>query len=171
MKKIALITLALSSFFLCTAQAKESAAGKQETKNPTVPQLVPYAVDQALEAFSQTVHGGIMHITAKPGSDAKQIKLIQQYLRKTAEEFKKGDFSSTERFHGTNMPGLAQMKSAKADDIRYEYKALQNGGQIHFSTEYPHLLNALHAWIAAQIKEHGNAVLPEHEQHHSSPAE
>jgi hypothetical protein len=49
------------------------------------------------------------------------------------------------------MPGLAQMKSAKQDDIRYDYKALPNGGQIHFSTEYPHLLNALHHWFDAQI--------------------
>jgi hypothetical protein len=35
----------------------------------------------------------------------------------------------------------------------------------------PHLLNALHDYFDAQVKEHGKAALPEHEQHHASPAE
>ncbi len=35
----------------------------------------------------------------------------------------------------------------------------------------PHLLNALHDCFDAQIKEHGKAALPAHEQHHASPAE
>lgn len=170
MKKIALIALTLS-FCLCTAQAKESDAGKHADKNTSAHQLLPYAVDQALEGFAKTTNGGIMQIVAKPDGDTKQIKLMQQYLRQTAEEYGKGDFSSTERFHGTDMPGLAQMKAAKTDDIKYGYKALQNGGQIHFSTENPQLLKALHAWIDAQIKQHGNAVLPGHEQHHFAPAE
>jgi len=167
MKKMALFILALS-FCFSASQAKESVAGKSEA---SARQQLPYAVDQSVESFSQTVHGGIMHITAKSAGDTQQIKRIQQYLRKTAEEFNKGDFSSTERFHGPDMPGLAQMKAAKPDDIRYEYKALSNGGQIHFSTEYPQLLNAIHAWIDAQIAEHGNTVLPGHEGHHASPAE
>jgi len=170
MKKIALLTLTLS-FFLCTAQAEESDAGKHAAKNTSAHQLLPYSVDQALEGFAKTANGGIMQIVAKPDSDSKQIKLMQQYLRQTAVEYAKGDFSSTERFHGTDMPGLAQMKAAKVNDISYEYKALQNGGQIVFSTEDPQLLNVLHAWIEAQIKEHGNAVLSGHQQHHSAPAE
>jgi len=162
MKKFALLILTLP-FFLSTAQAEEPDAGKHAAKNTSAHHLLPYSVDQALEGFAKTANGGIMQIVAKPDSESKQIKLMQQYLRQTAMEYGKGDFSSTERFHGVDMPGLAQMKAAKANEIRYEYKALQNGGQIVFSTEDPQLLNALHAWIEAQIKEHGNAVLPGHE--------
>lgn len=168
MKTLILITLSL---WMGLAGAKEAAAVKNAENAPASSQRVPYDTQQTLESFSKTVHGGIMHIVAKSADDTQQIKLIQQYLRQTAAEYKKNDFSSTERFHGSDMPGLALMKSAKTDDIRYEYKALPNGGQIHFSTEYPHLLNALHNWFDAQIKEHGNVALPEHEQHHASPAE
>lgn len=168
MKTLILIALSLG---MGLAEAKETVASKKAENTPTSSPLVSYDTQQALESFSKTVHGGIMHIVAKSADNIQQIKLIQQYLRQTAAEYKKGDFSSTERFHGADMPGLAQMKSAKADDIRYDYKTLQNGGQIHFSTEYPHLLNALHQWFDAQIKEHGSAALPEHEQHHASPAE
>jgi len=40
---------------------------------------------------------------------------------------------------------------------------LNNGGQIVFSTGDPQLLNALHVWIDAQIKDHGSAGLSGYE--------
>jgi hypothetical protein len=162
MKKNALITCLLVSFF-STAQAQEPEAGKHAASTTDAHQSLPYAVDKALEGFAKTANGGIMQIIAKSADDARQIKPMQQYLRQTAEEYQKGDFSSTERFHGTAMPGLAQMKAAKTGEIKYQYKALNNGGQIVFSTEAPELLNALHAWIDAQVKEHGSAGLSGHE--------
>lgn len=168
MKTWVLIVFSLWAGF---AESKEAITGKTAANKPASTALVPYDTKQANESFSKTVHGGIMHIVAKSADNTQQIKLIQQYLRQTAAEYKKGDFSSTERFHGSNMPGLAQMKSANAGEIRYDFQALPDGGQIHFSTEYPHLLNALHNWFDAQIKEHGSVALPEHEQHHGSPAE
>lgn len=144
---------------------------KPDATAPVDAGLVAYDTQQANESFSKTVHGGIMHIVAKSADNSRQIKLIQQYLRQTAAEFKQGNFSSTERFHGLDMPGLAKMKAAKKDDIRYEYQALPNGGQIHFSTEYPDLLTALNHWFDAQIKDHGAIKLPEHKRHHASSAE
>ena len=60
---------------------------------------------------------------------------------------------------------------AETDDIKFEYKALPNGAQIHFSTEYPQYVQALHEWFDAQKREHGNEVIPEHIQHHLAPAE
>jgi len=43
----------------------------------------------------------------------------------------------TEHIHGAIMPGLTQLKKAETDEIKYEYKALPNGAQLHYSTEYP----------------------------------
>lgn len=162
MKKIALLTLTLACACV-SAQAEEAVSEDLHANRLNVDQLVPYAVDQAREGFAKTDDGGIMHIAAKPGSDSKQIELIQQYLKQTAAEFSKNDFSSTERFHGTNMPGLARMKAAKPGAIKYQYKALPDGAEILFSTRSAQLLSALHDWIEAQIREHGHAVLPEHD--------
>jgi len=134
-------------------------------------QTMPFAVDQTLQTFSKTVHGGIQHIAAKSADNTRQIKLIQTYLMDLANQFKKGDFSESERIHGAGMPGLARLKTAKTDDIKFDYKGLGNGGQIHYSTEYPELVQALHEWFDAQIQDHGNDVIPEHIQHHSTPAE
>lgn len=134
-------------------------------------QVVPYTLDQALQTFTKTVHGGIQHVVAKSANDTRQIKLIQEHLLEIANEFRKGDFSVTERVHGADMPGLVQLKMAKTDDIKFEYKALPNGAQIHYSTEYPQFVQALHEWFDGQMIEHGNDAIPEHIKHHQTPAE
>jgi hypothetical protein len=158
--------------FSTTAPALEKASPKQiEDVQQRVQQAVPYALDQTLQTFSKTVHGGVLHVVAKSADDTRQIKLIQAYLLKMANDFKKGDFSETERMHGADMPGLAQLKKAETDDIKYDYKVLVNGAQIHYSTEYPQYVQALHEWLDAQASDHGNDVIPEHIQHHSTPVE
>lgn len=133
--------------------------------------VVPFDLDQTVETFTKTVHGGVQHVVAKSADNVRQIKLIQAHLIKIADEFRKDDFSVTERVHGADMPGLALLKRAETDDIKFEYKALANGGQIHYSTEYPQFVQALHEWFDAQKREHGNDEIPEHVKHHLTPSE
>jgi hypothetical protein len=133
---------------------------------------VPYALDQTLQSFTKTVHGGVQHVVIKPTADKEQVKLIQEHLRQLTNQFQKGDFSATQRVHGADMPGLIQLKKAEIDDIKYEYESLPNGAQIHFSTEYPQYVQALHEWFDAQRSDHGDTgEVPEHIKHHSSPSE
>ena len=157
--------------FSTTAPALEKADSKVNEVHQRVQQAVPYALDKTLQTFTKTVHGGVQHVVAKSAGDTLQIKLIQEHLLKIANEFRKGNFSATERVHGADMPGLAQLKKAETDDIRYEYKVLENGAQIHYSSEYPQYIQALHEWFDAQAADHGNEVIPEHSQHHLTPAE
>ncbi len=158
--------------FSTAALALEEASPRQvDEVHQRLQQVVPYALDQTQQTFTKTVHGGVQHVVAKSAENTRQIKLIQAHLLKIANEFKKGDFSVTERIHGADMPGLAQLKRAETDDIKFEYKALPDGAQIHYSTEYPQYVQALHEWFDAQMSEHGNNVIPEHIQHHSTPAE
>jgi hypothetical protein len=158
--------------FSSTTPAAEKAEPKpiDEVRHRTQ-QVVPFALDKTLQTFSKTVHGGVQHVVVKSTDDTKQIKLIQAHLQKTADEFRKGDFSVTERMHGADMPGLAQLKKAEIDDVRYEYKPLANGAQIHYSSEYPKLVQALHEWFDAQATEHGSDAIPDHGQHHQTPAD
>lgn len=154
-----------------TEAAENKSAPQSDAMHQRMQQALPYDVDQTIATFSKTVHGGIQHVVVKSKDNTKQIKLIQTHLTKLAEQLRKGDFSLTERLHGADMPGLAQLKKATLDDIKFEYKALENGGQIHYSTEYPQYVGALHEWFDAQASEHGNAEIPGHGQHHATPAE
>lgn len=133
--------------------------------------VIPYDIDQIKQIFTKTVHGGVQHVVVKSAENSEQIKLIQAYLLKMTNNFSTGDFSETERIHSSNMPGLAQLKMAHPYDIKFEYKALPNGAQIHYSTEYPLLVQALHEWFDAQTSDHDNTVIDEHSKHHSTPAE
>jgi hypothetical protein len=158
-------TLLLPALLLITATAPA-------VEKPTETQhALPYAADQTTQTFTKTAHGGVQHVVAKSAGNTQLIKSIQAHLLKLADQFSKGDFSATERIHGKNMPGLAQLKTAKTDDIKFEYKALESGGQIHYSTEYPQFVQALHEWFDAQTQEHGGGVIPGHSQHHTNPAE
>ncbi|MDD5580551.1 MAG: aspartate carbamoyltransferase [Methylobacter sp.] len=134
-------------------------------------EVLPYSLDKTRQMFTKTVHGGVQHVVAKSPDDTRQIKLIQANLRKRADEMRKGDFSDTERIHGADMPGLVQLKLAKIDDIKFEYEELPDGAQIHYSTEYPQFVQALHEWFDGQISDHGNELLPGHKLHHATPAE
>jgi hypothetical protein len=134
-------------------------------------QAAPFSHDLTLQTFTKTAHGGVQHVVVKSAGNSSEIKLIQVHLHKLVDEFRKGDFSTTEKAHGANMPGLAQLKMANPDDIRFDYRELPNGGQIHYSSEYPQYVQALHEWFDAQTAAHGGDVLPEHSQHHAKPAE
>ncbi|MGZ5050766.1 MAG: aspartate carbamoyltransferase [Methylobacter sp.] len=166
--------LTILGLLLCSlaAQAYEKNAPEPSSAvRQRAQQVVPYTLDQALQSFSKTVHGGIQHVVAKSPNDTRQVKLIQQHLAEIANQFKKGDFSVTARVHGPNMPGLAQLKRAQPDDIKFEYKALPDGAQIHYTTEYPQFVQALHEWFDAQALEHDSAAIPEHSKHHQSQSE
>ena len=171
MKQYLLIVTA-ALFFSTTALALEKTSTEPSGKmNPRVQQVRPYELDQTLQTFTKTAHGGVQHVVAKSPNNTKQIKLIQAHLRELANQFRNGNFSASERMHGPEMPGLAQMKKAEKDDIHYQYKALEDGAQIHYSTEFPPYVLALHEWFDAQASDHGNAELPQHSQHHLTPAE
>ncbi len=171
MNKILLVFIALFIFtaFL-HAEEKNPKTQSKVLPKPLV-SLLPYPADQTQSSFTKTVHGGVQHVIAKSANNIELIKLIQAHLLKLAEQFRKGDFSVTESMHGSHMPGLAQLKTAKPDDIKFEYRALENGGQIHYSSEYPQFVSALHEWFDAQTLEHGNANITGHKQHHLSNSE
>jgi hypothetical protein len=159
------------TFLSASCPAAETAAKPGAGSAQTSLLDLPYSRQQTLQTFTKTVHGGLQLVVAKSNNDTMQIKLIQSHLFKIANQFRKGDFSVTERMHGPKMPGLAQLKTAQTDDIKFEYKSLMNGAQIHYTSEYPQYVQALHEWFDAQSIEHGNDQIPGVIQHPTSPSE
>jgi hypothetical protein len=171
MKPFILLGAGLLLFSLQTPALEKANPKQVDEVQQRTQQLVPYDLNQAQLTFTKTVHGGVQHVIAKSPDNTQQIKLIQANLLKMAVDFRKGDFSMTEKIHGAAMPGLAQLKKTEMYAIKYEYEALPNGAQIHYSTEYPLYVQALHEWFDAQTSEHGNEATPEHDKHHATPAE
>ena len=67
------------------------------------------------------------------------------------------------------MPGLAELKTAKAGQIKIEYKELPDGAQITYSTEVPKFRQAIHQWFDAQLSDHARHAVPGHSHQQMHP--
>src|SRR5690349_19088072 len=90
-------------------------------------QVMPFDLEKTTHAFSRTSDGGVQQVVTK---DTDQIRPIRMYLSEIAQDFQRGDFSEPAWVHGNDMPGLAELQSAKPGEIRIEYSELADGAQI-----------------------------------------
>jgi hypothetical protein len=128
-------------------------------------QVMPFDLEQTTHIFSKTEKGGLQQVVAKEGSNTEQIELIRTHLSDIARQFRQGDFSGPAKVHGDDMPGLEELRKARPGQIRIEYRGLANGAQIHYSTDDPRLVDAIHEWFDAQLRDHARHAVPGSIQH------
>lgn len=124
--------------------------------------VMPFDLEKTTHIFSKTANGGLQQVVAKDKSDAEQIRSIRAHLSEIAADFTRGDFSKPARIHGESMPGLAELKSAKAGELQIKYTELPDGAQIDYSTDSQKLINAIHRWFDAQLSDHAHHAVPGH---------
>ena len=124
--------------------------------------VMPFDLEKTTHIFSKTAKGGLQQVIAKDKSDTEQIRLIRAHLSEIANEFRRGDFSGPTRIHGESMPGLAELRSAKAGQLKIEYTELPDGAQINYSGRSPKLIKAIHQWFDAQLSDHARHAIPGH---------
>ncbi len=128
--------------------------------------VMPFDLEKTTHVFSKTSNGGIQQVIAKDKSDTEQIQLIRDHLSEISEEFEQGDFSKPALIHGEDMPGLAELKTAKPGQIKIEYTRFPDGAQINYSTKLPQFIRAIHQWFDAQLSDHARHALPGHKHNH-----
>ena len=120
-------------------------------------EVMPFDLDRTLHIFQDTASGGIQKVIVNDESDQINIKLIREHLKKEAELFAQGLFNDPGYLHGDDMPGLEALKQAGADGrLVVEYKDIEAGGQIIYSSIDLSVVIALHLWFQAQVLDHGN---------------
>ena len=117
--------------------------------------VMPFNMNKVTHYFIKTDNGGILRIISKSGDDPKQVKLIREHLHKEQHLFSAGDFRDPKTLHGINMPGLKILTKSN-DKYRVLYKEIRNGAQLSFTSEDTTVVNALHTWFAAQLRDHGS---------------
>lgn len=127
--------------------------------------VMPFDLEKTTHIFTQTTNGALQQVIAKNKSDTEQINLIRVHLSEISSEFKHGSFSNPEKIHGTNMPGLAELRAAQSGQIQFEYEELPDGAQITYSTEVEKLKHAIHQWFDAQLRDHARHAVPGHSHH------
>lgn len=124
--------------------------------------VMPFDLKQTQHIFTKTETGGVQQVIARSPSNTRQIELIRQHLTKISQEFSRRDFSNPAKIHGQDMPGLAELRNAKPGQFRVEYKELNDGAEITYSSEDPGLISAIHRWFDTQLADHGPDAIPGH---------
>ena len=117
-------------------------------------QVMPFNLEKTTHVFSKTNDGGRQEVLAKASKDKEQIRLIREHLSAIAANFAKGDFSGPAQIHGEQMPGLAELKDARPGQVKFAYRELPKGARIDFSTQDRSLIDAIHSYFDAQLRDH-----------------
>ena len=94
-------------------------------------------------------------IKAKDPEDTTQISLIRDHLMKEEKLFSQANFKDPQTLHGANMPGLDILSKSKGK-FETRYNELIDGAKITFSSTDPNVINAIHSWFDAQLRDHGS---------------
>lgn len=128
--------------------------------------VMPFNLSATTHIFTKTAEGGTRRVVAKSVADTKQVELVRAHLHDIQAEFLKSDFSGPSHIHGEEMPGLAELKAAKAGQVSIAYKDVDGGAELTYRTSDVNLVAALHAWFDAQLSDHGTDATTGH-QHRS----
>lgn len=154
---IALACLALScaaSATLAAAPEPPAPAGtqRQQEVREKGAAVMPFSLDQTLHTFDKTDTGGMQRVRAR---DPDQVAMIRSHLQSIAQSFTARDFSAPAHIHGADMPGMAEMKAAKPDELTVSYRALDDGAELDYVSHSPAVIAAVHRWFDAQLADHG----------------
>jgi hypothetical protein len=153
--------VALACLLLCAASTSPAAAPeapataqRQQEVREKGAGVMPFSLDQTLHTFDKTDTGGVQRVRAsKAGAD--QVTMIRSHLHSIAQSFSERDFSAPAHIHGADMPGMAEMKAARPDELAVSYFELADGAELDYVSHSPAIIAAVHRWFDAQLADHG----------------
>src|ERR1700733_5715106 len=158
LRATALVSLTLPFSFAGLAQD----SSRQDEVAKRGADVMPFSHMATLHVFAKTDDGGTLRLIVRDPADTQQIQMVRAHLRDMRERFEKGDYSGPSHIHGDAMPGLAELKAAKPGQIAVSYQDVADGAELEYRTSDPKLITALHAWIDAQLSDHGKDATPGH---------
>ncbi len=119
------------------------------------PMVMPFDMNKVTHYFIKNSAGGVLMIKTKDKKDTAQAALVQSHLKKECKLFSNADFKDPKTLHGMNMPGLKVLSGSKGKfDVKY--KKLSDGAKLTFASKDSVIVDAIHIWFDAQLKDHGS---------------
>ncbi len=109
--------------------------------------------------FSQSASKHTFRLYADGGAievrsgDAATVDAIRQHLQMIAKEFAAGDFAKPKAVHDQVPDGAMTMRKLRRE-ITYAYSEIESGGRVKITTKNSRALEAIHAFLRFQIREH-----------------
>lgn len=138
-----------------TAGALTGGPDRQQVVAERGAQVMPFDLDATTHRFFPTADGGLQTVVADDSGDSEQVRFVQSHLQEEAAAFARGDFGDPTQIHGDAMPGLATLE-ASPGAVEVQYRTLDDGAELRYSSADPIVVAALHDWFAAQTSDHGD---------------
>lgn len=160
MRKIYLILVLFSPLAVVNAEPPASPA-RQEQVAAKGRHVMPFDLEKTRHVFDKTSYGGVQQVLAKDGNDSEQIALIRRHLKDISERMQQGDFSRQRQIHGDDMPGVAELARHHLS-VHVSYRELPQGAEIEYAVEQSALVDAVHRYFNAQLRDHGRHAVAGH---------
>ena len=125
--------------------------------------VMPFDLERTTHVFQRVEAGGIQTVLSDD-DDAEQIRLIRAHLAEEAERFARGDFHDPSMIHGSDMAGLHMLVEGH-ERMTVAYRDVKGGGVIDYRSDDPQLVEAIHLWFDAQLRDHGEHAQGDMEGH------
>ncbi len=116
--------------------------------------VMPFDLDRTTHFFEKADYGGLQTVLSTD-HDPEQVALIREHLTDEAARFASGDFHDPEMIHGNDMPGLHTLITGH-ERLSLNYRDVENGAELRYESEDPALIEAIHDWFDAQLRDHGD---------------
>jgi hypothetical protein len=116
--------------------------------------VMPFDMNKVTHYFLKNEEGGILMIRAKDPTDTSQVSLIREHLKKESELFSNANFRDPKMLHGMNMPGVKTL-SESPNKFQVDYQKIADGAKLKFTSRDAKVIQAIHRWFDAQLKDHG----------------
>ena len=125
-----------------------------QTRHPPTSAAMGFDQAKTTHRFTLKPDGGIIRVEVTDAADAAGRDRVRTHLETIAREFSGGDFEKPFHTHGEVPPGVPTLQRLKAS-ITYTYEEVERGGLVRITTADREALDAVHAFLRYQIKEHG----------------
>ena len=112
-----------------------------------------FSHDKVAHHFGLTRTGGFIAAEVKDPADAASAGEVRKHFSHIAIAFKQGNFDLPMFIHAREPPGVPLMKKLKSE-IDYELQETPLGGRIAITTANPKAIDAIHRFLAFQIRDH-----------------
>ena len=125
-----------------------------KTMNDRGAVVMGFDQEKTVHHFYLFENGGAIEVGVKDLSNEKDRDAIGSHLPHIATMFQAGEFEVPMLVHDSkNVPGVDVLRKRKGS-ISYAYEKTARGGRIDITTGDSAALEALHAFLAYQIREH-----------------
>jgi hypothetical protein len=109
--------------------------------------------DKTTHHFRLYETGGSIEVVANDPTDETILGQVRTHLKEIAAEFARGDFARPFATHAEVPPGVRTMQERRTA-LTFRYEDAPAGGRVRITTSDAKAKDAVHEFLAYQIREH-----------------